>query len=134
MRIDSLLGELLINLVNDMPNGLSAICDYVREHKNFKNILLLLNNSNKSREFLFKTINELTGCIDLYPYTSQLYDLQLAGLLVIANEVQSIIDSTETWMSSFYQKYSTGNRQYYWTSLMATSYFLNQKVNCERLR
>jgi hypothetical protein len=122
MKISIYLDNLLEDLEGYEVVTISEILPYIRQHSYYGAITMLIRNSERSAKYF------LNQCLALLEECDPIADIQLAGLLVIAIDVDS--DVYADMMSSI----SEGAGNYRWSRGMAISYLLQKEVWREKIR
>jgi len=122
MKIDTYLGNLLVDLESFEPDTLSGIVSFIRTHEDYSTIVMLVSNSKRSAKCL------LDQCLLLISDNNSTSDIQLAGLLVIVADVDC--DLYDEMVSST----SDGVSDYNWSRAMAASYLIQKEVLGETIR
>jgi len=121
MKIQNHLDNLLDDLETLKPESLSEIVRFVCTHSEFSTIMLMVRNSTRSAKCLLKQCQALA---DL----GTMYDVQLAGLLVIVAKID-----TEMY-NGLVSRASNGVGEYHWSRGIATTYLLHKEVKSETIR
>lgn len=122
MKISIRLDNLLDDLEDFEPATLTDIVRFVRVHEDLRAITMLIQNSKKSSTYFTQQ------CDCLIEEENSISDVQLAGLLVVAAEIEG--EMYDELMS----RASLGAGNYHWSQGMATSYLLHKEVTSERIR
>jgi hypothetical protein len=124
MRISLLLDNLLDDLDILNPISLSQIIWFIKSHRHFNQICMLVHNSSKSAKYLYDQ------CVNL-DTEENLADLQLAALIVIIGEVE--ITRSCSMYDTLVSRVSKNIGTNHWSRGMAISYLLSKEVNCETI-
>ena len=125
MKLTNRISLLLKDLGDFTPDSLSSIVRLVRSHEEFGSVLFRIRNSNRSAKIF------LNLCEGLMLAGTNKADIQLAGLLVLASELDSDMSSDH---SEFLSRASKLSSRYHWSSAMAITYMINREVLDETIR
>jgi hypothetical protein len=108
------LSKLLLDLESFIPDTLTSIISFVRNHSDYNKITFMVRNSKISSTLFNNKVEQLLVTKDLAS------DIQLAGLIVIAegsynhncNLLDSVLEYDYNWA--------------YWAKAMIASYIINK--------